>query len=159
MIQVNLFTKQKQTHRYRKQIYSQQREKGQGQIINQEFGISKYKLLYIKWASRWCYGKESACQCSRHKRPWISPWVGKSLGEGNGNPLPYSCLENPVDRGAWWVTVPGVAKGQTRLKQLSTCSHIKQINKENLLYSTRNCIQYLVINYSGKESGKEYMCV
>ena len=36
--------------------------------------------------------------------------------EGNGNPLQYSCLENPMDRGAWWVTVHGVAKSQTRLK-------------------------------------------
>ena len=36
-------------------------------------------------------------------------------GEGNGNPLQYSCLENPMDRGAWWATIHGVAKSQTRL--------------------------------------------
>ena len=36
-------------------------------------------------------------------------------GEGNGNPLQYSCLENPMDRGAWWATVHGVTKSQTRL--------------------------------------------
>ena len=47
MIQMNLFTKQKQAHRYRKQIYGYQRRKGWGRI-NQEFGISRYKLLYIK---------------------------------------------------------------------------------------------------------------
>ena len=35
------------------------------------------------------------------------------LGEGNGNPLQYSCLENPMNRGAWWAAVHGVAKGQT----------------------------------------------
>jgi len=35
------------------------------------------------------------------------------LGEGNGNPLQYSCLENPMDRGAWWAAVHGVAKSQT----------------------------------------------
>ena len=40
----------------------------------------------------------------------ISGW-GRSPGEGNSNPLQYSCLENPVNRGAWWVTVRGVAKG------------------------------------------------
>ena len=40
---------------------------------------------------------------------------GRSPGEENGNPLQYSCLENPMDRGAWWVTVHGVAKSQTRL--------------------------------------------
>ena len=34
----------------------------------------------------------------------------RSNGEGNGNPLQYSCQENPIDRGAWWATVPGVAK-------------------------------------------------
>ena len=42
-----------------------------------------------------------------------------SPGEGHGNPLQYSCLQNPVDRGTWWVTVPGVAKSRTQLKQLS----------------------------------------
>ena len=41
-------------------------------------------------------------------------------GEGHGNPLHYSCLENPMDRGAWWATVHGVAKSRTRLKRLST---------------------------------------
>ena len=43
------------------------------------------------------------------------PWSGRSPGEGNGNPLQYSCLENPTDRGALWATVHGVAKSQTRL--------------------------------------------
>ena len=41
------------------------------------------------------------------------PGVGRSLREGNGNPLWYSCLENPMDRGAWWATVYEVAKSQT----------------------------------------------
>ena len=41
------------------------------------------------------------------------PGSGKSSREGNGNPLQYSCLENPTDRGAWWATVQGVAKSQT----------------------------------------------
>ena len=40
---------------------------------------------------------------------------GGSPGEGNGNPLQYSCLENPMDRGAWWATFQGVAKSQTQL--------------------------------------------
>ena len=38
------------------------------------------------------------------------PGSGRSLGEGNGNPFQYSCLGNPMDRGAWWATVSGVAK-------------------------------------------------
>ena len=41
------------------------------------------------------------------------PGSGRSPGGGNGNPLQYSCLENPMDRGAWWATVHGVAKSRT----------------------------------------------
>ena len=41
------------------------------------------------------------------------PGSGRSPGEGNGNPLQYSCLENSMDRGAWWATVHGVTKNQT----------------------------------------------
>ena len=44
------------------------------------------------------------------------------IGEGNGNPLPCSCLENPRDRGAWWAAVYGVIQNQTRLKRLSSSS-------------------------------------
>ena len=47
------------------------------------------------------------------------PGSGRSPGEGNGNPLQYSYLEFPSDRGAWWATVHGVAKSQIRLKELS----------------------------------------
>ena len=46
------------------------------------------------------------------------PGSQRSPGEGNGNPLQYSCPENPTDRGAWWATVHRVAQSQTRLKQL-----------------------------------------
>ena len=46
------------------------------------------------------------------------------IGEGNGNPLQCSCLENPRDRGAWWAAVYGVAQSRTRLKQLSSSSSI-----------------------------------
>ena len=45
---------------------------------------------------------------------WI-PVLGRSPGEGNGNPLQYSCLENPMDRGACWATVHGVTKSRTGL--------------------------------------------
>ena len=53
------------------------------------------------------------------------PGSGKSHAGGHGNPLQYSCLENPMDRGAWWAAVHGVANSWTRLKQLSThaCTH------------------------------------
>ena len=42
--------------------------------------------------------------------------------EGNGTPLQYSCLENPIDRGAWWAAIYGVAQSQIRLKRLSNSS-------------------------------------
>ena len=45
----------------------------------------------------------------------LIPGLGRSLGEGNGNPLQYSCLRNPMDKRAWWATVHGVAKSQMRL--------------------------------------------
>ena len=50
--------------------------------------------------------KESACQCRRQ----FDPWVRKIPLGGHGNPLQYSCLKNPIDRGAWWATVHGFAK-------------------------------------------------
>ena len=48
------------------------------------------------------------------------PGLGRSSGEGNGNPLQYSCLENPMDRGVWWATVHGVAKSRTRLSDFTS---------------------------------------
>ena len=54
--------------------------------------------------------KEPACNAGD---PGLIPGLGRSPGGGNGNPLQYSCLENPVDRGAWQTTVRGVAKSQT----------------------------------------------
>ena len=47
------------------------------------------------------------------------PGSGRSPGEGNGNPLQYSCLENPMDGGAWWAIVHGVAKSRTRLSNFT----------------------------------------
>ena len=49
-------------------------------------------------------------------------------GEGNGSPLQYSCLENPVDRGAWWAAVHSVAQTRTRLRQLSMHACIREGN-------------------------------
>ena len=45
------------------------------------------------------------------------PWSGRSPGGGHGNPLQYSCLENPMDRGAWWATVLRVSKSQTQVTE------------------------------------------
>ena len=65
-------------------------------------------------------GKESTCYAEDLGS--IPGW-GRSPGEGNGNPLQYSCLEDPMDRGAWWATVYGVAKSWTRLSDKHTHTH------------------------------------
>ena len=56
-------------------------------------------------------------------------------GEGNGNPLQYSCLENPMDRGAWWTSVHGVTQSRTRLKWLSMHACIGEGRGNSLQYS------------------------
>ena len=65
---------------------------------------------------------------------FTNKWNG-SAREGNGNPLRYSCLENPVDRGAWWAAVHGVAQCRTRLKRLSMHACIGEGNGNPLQYS------------------------
>ena len=64
------------------------------------------------------------------------------IGEGNGNPLQCSCLENPRDRGAWWASVYGVPQSRTRLKRLSSSSSratrkcsINVVNEHKLLWN------------------------
>ena len=61
-------------------------------------------------------GKECACNAGH---PGLIPGSGRSRGEGTGNPLQYSCLENFMDRGAWWATVHGVTKSWTWLTNTS----------------------------------------
>ena len=64
------------------------------------------------------------------------PGSGRSPGGGNGNPLQYSCLENPMDGGAWWATVHGVGKRRTRLSQLSDLPliYLHDYNNVNIKY-------------------------
>ena len=69
-------------------------------------------------------GKESACNVGD---PGSIPGLERSPRGGNGHPLQYSCLENPVDREAWWATVHGVTNSRTRLKQLSTHTTLKTL--------------------------------
>ena len=67
--------------------------------------------------------EEPVCQCRRHKRHCLIPGLGRSLGGGHGNPLQYSCLENPMDRGVWRATVHKVVKSWTQLSDLA-CTHL-----------------------------------
>ena len=54
---------------------------------------------------------------------------GRSPGGGNGNPLQYSCLENPMDKGAWWATVHRVAKELDKTERLTTCIILTNVKK------------------------------
>ena len=68
------------------------------------------KALLIK--ERWQGGKESASKAGDIGDSGSNPGSGRSPGGGNGNPLQYSCLENPMDRGPWWATVHGITKSK-----------------------------------------------
>ena len=113
--------------------------------------IEKYVIIIILYhitllrLPQWLSGKKFL-QCrkrflqrnSRQQRtpamqetiPASTPRSGRSPGEGHGNPLQYSCLENTVDRGAWQAAVHGVAKSQTWLKRLSP--HITLLVHQNM---------------------------
>ena len=60
-------------------------------------------------------GKESTCNAEEAGDVGLIPGLGRSPRGGHGNPLQYSCLGNPMDRGAWWTSVHGVAKSWTQL--------------------------------------------
>ena len=68
--------------------------------------------LHILWVPSWLCGKETAYQL---RDMGSIPGSGRCLGEGNGNPLQYLCLGNPIHRGAGWATVHGVTKSQAQL--------------------------------------------
>ena len=68
--------------------------------------------------------------------PGLIPWSGRSPGEGNGNPLQYSCLENPMDGGAWWASIQGVTKSRT---QLSDFTSLNATLKSLTVWITTNC--------------------
>ena len=73
------------------------------------------------WLPRWLSGKESACNVgAAGDRGWI-PGSGRSPGGEHGNPLQISCLENPMDKGAWWATAHGVTESDT-----TDLAHIQQ---------------------------------
>ena len=72
-------------------------------------------IRYSEGLPRWLGGKESACQSRRPRKCRFNPWVGRSPREGNGNPLQYSCLENPMDKGAGQGIDHGVAKSLKKI--------------------------------------------
>ena len=80
---------------------------------------------HLLGASQALSGKESACQCRRCS---LIPRSGISAARGNENPLQYSCLENPVDRGDWQATVHGITQSWTRL---STHAKVLRVYMQN----------------------------
>ena len=96
------------------------------------------------------HGRRSLLGCS----PWgreesdMTEWLHfhfslSCIGEGNGNPLQCSCLENPLDGGAWWAAVYGVAQSRTWLKRLSSCSS----SSMGKLLSMEENLRASVVNY------------
>ena len=65
----------------------------------------------------------------------LIPGSGRSPGEGHGNPLQYSCLENPMDVGAWWAAVHGVVKSRTQLSDFTFTFHFHALEEEMVTHS------------------------
>ena len=81
-------------------------------------------------------GKESACnKGDTRDLGWI-PGSGRFPGGGDGTPLQYSCLENPMDGGAWWATVDGVVKIRTRLNDFTFTFHFHALEKAMATHSS-----------------------
>ena len=90
-----------------------------------------YYYYGLPW---WLIGKESTCYAGATGDMGSTPGRGRSPGggswQGHGNPLQYSCLENPMDRGAWQAAVHRVTKSRTWLKRLSTHTLLLYYNEE-----------------------------
>ena len=80
-----------------------------------------YKIKANPGLPQWLSGKQSTCNAGDTD---LIPGLGRSPGGGHGNPFQYSCLVNPMDRGAWQVTVPGVTKSWAQLKQSSPSTKV-----------------------------------
>ena len=105
------------------------------QVLHKDVCDSIFKIIFKNWKQAnvpiaswylvrllpwWLRGLSVCLQCGR---PGSIPEMGRSPGEGNGNPLQYSCLENLTDRGAWEAAVHGVTKSGTRLSDFTFTFH------------------------------------
>ena len=96
-------------------------------------GVLKAKIL--KWfaipiSSKPCFSELSTMTCPF----WVA--LHSMAGEGNGTPLQYSCLENPMDGGAWWAAVHEIAKSQAWLRDCSFAFHFHTLEKEMATHSS-----------------------
>ena len=91
------------------------------------------------WSTDRLTSTSTAIQTGHEKELRDCHWfmaVLKSMAEGNGTPLQYSCLENPMDRGAWWAAVHGVTKSQTRLSDFTFTFHCHALEEEMTTHSS-----------------------
>ena len=79
-------------------------------------------------------GKETACNAGDTRDTGLIPGSGGSPGKGNGNPLQYSFLENPMDKGAWQAIIQGVAKSRTQLSE-TKCTRTHTHTQNMLKYA------------------------
>ena len=93
---------------------------------------STFTLLWIMLLWTWTYKH----LCETLLSLLFHVHLELEFGEGNGTPLQYSCLENPMDRGAWWAAVHGVAKSQTRLIDFTFTFHFHALEKEMATHSS-----------------------
>ena len=104
------------------------KKKDQSVLVTQIFCKYLLSLYYKCGASQVALVVKNPTASARNVRdPGSIPGLGRSPEGRHGNPLQYSCLENPIDGGGWWGTVHKVAKSQTRLNQFSTAQHILDI--------------------------------
>ena len=81
--------------------------------------MHRYVYTYIEIFENFSGGSDGTASVYNAGDPGSIPGSGRSPGEGNGNPLQYSCLENPMGGGAWEATVLGVAKSRTQLSNFT----------------------------------------
>ena len=104
---------------------------------------------------RWLSGKEATCNAGAAEDKGSVPGSGRSPGAGNGNPLQYSCLENPMNRGAWWVTVQRVPKSRIQLNTNVLHTETKVWNRRDAGQSSeptgqaRSKPRLLILSYRG----------
>ena len=81
-------------------------------------------LTWVLFLSDFPGGSDGKASVYSAGDPGSIPGLGRSPEEGNGTPLQYSCLENPMDGGAWWATVHGVTKSRTRLSDFTVTVNV-----------------------------------
>ena len=106
-----------------------------GHVAHSQIWKQQIPVLYPSIFPGGTVGKEPTCRCRRCKRLGSTPGLGRSPGGGHGNPLQYSCLKNPMDKGAWRATVHGVRKSRTRLS-MSCTTHQSMASAPIALWAT-----------------------